>query len=59
MNWDDFEKRKYIPLSMHSFDNTRNREKMKDNWNILNLFFKKNNDVGNELPFALIDFNRI
>lgn len=31
MNWDDFEKRKYIPLSMHSFDNTRNREKMKDN----------------------------
>lgn len=33
-------------LNMHSFDNSQNFERRKNNWELLDLFFKKN-----EMPF--------
>ncbi len=47
---------RYYPgkISLHSFDNSQNQERRKNNWSILELFFKKN-----EIPLTKKDFDKI
>lgn len=47
---------RYYPgrVQMHSFDNSHNTERKKNNWNQLELFFKKN-----EVPFTAEQYGRI
>lgn len=47
---------RYYPgkISLHSFDNSQNEERRKNNWNIIEAFFKKN-----EIPITKRDFEKI
>lgn len=47
---------RYYPgkIYMHSLDNSSNKSKILNNWNMLSLFFQKN-----ELPFQKFDYEKI
>ena len=59
MTQDDIDKKKYLPVSMHMFDHSQNFDRRKNNWSLLELFFKKNNQIGNEMPFTKKDIDKI
>lgn len=42
MSYSDFESKKYYPISMHSFINSTSENIKKNNWVLLESFFKKN-----------------